>query len=157
MIRTSIRSTLRKYRIESDFIDQDSHHKMMRKEVAMNIFPFGADGTDPSLVIRAVRWFYFYFYIYLYKIHFCSDDFPDWSSGAGDQADPLGLVDFWKFWIRAAALRTPSKSQGGRKCALFHRIIQRKFLNYYKSKDHIVNTQCWVVWYYVALGTFNIN
>ena len=35
-------------------LDDPNHHKMMRKELVMNIFPFGNDGTDPSIVINLV-------------------------------------------------------------------------------------------------------
>ena len=35
-------------------LDDPNHHKMMRKELTMNIFPFGNDGTDPSMVIKLV-------------------------------------------------------------------------------------------------------
>ena len=80
MLRASIRSALKKYKIhialktisgklssstfESELfgittalkiIDNPNHHKMMRKELTMNIFPFGNDGTDPSLIIKLVR------------------------------------------------------------------------------------------------------
>ena len=37
-----------------DILDDPNHHKMMRKELVMNIFPFGDDGTDPSIVIKLV-------------------------------------------------------------------------------------------------------
>ena len=77
MLRASIRSALKKYStlgvmpgnynltaFESEqvnienalkIIDNSNHHKMMRKELTMNIFPFGNDGTDPSLIIKLVR------------------------------------------------------------------------------------------------------
>ena len=32
----------------------EGHHKIMRKQITMNVFPFGNDGTDPALVIKAV-------------------------------------------------------------------------------------------------------
>ena len=35
-------------------LDDPNHHKMMRKELVMNIFPFGNDGTDPTIVINLV-------------------------------------------------------------------------------------------------------
>ena len=38
-----------------EILDNPNHHKMMRKELTMNIFPFGNDGTDPSLIIKLVR------------------------------------------------------------------------------------------------------
>ena len=31
-----------------------SHHKMMRKELCMNIFPFGDNGADPRLAFKLV-------------------------------------------------------------------------------------------------------
>ena len=56
MIRASIRSALKKHNIKNglDILDDPNHHKMMRKELTMNIFPFGNDGTDPSMVIKFV-------------------------------------------------------------------------------------------------------
>ena len=56
MLRASIRSALKKYNIEKglEILDNPNHHKMMRKELVMNIFPFGNDGTDPSIVIKLV-------------------------------------------------------------------------------------------------------
>ena len=80
MLRASIRSAIKKFKIhmalkvmpgnvnlsafESELVkvenaleilDNPNHHKMMRKELTMNIFPFGNDGTDPSLIIKLVR------------------------------------------------------------------------------------------------------
>ena len=80
MLRASIRSAIKKYKnqiaqkvnsgnlsssifesklvnIENalEIIDLPNHHKMMRKELTMNIFPFGNDGTDPSIIIKLVR------------------------------------------------------------------------------------------------------
>ena len=80
MLRASIRSALKKFKIQIavkvflgnlnasifqselvnienalKIIDNPNHHKMMRKELTMNIFPFGTDGTDPSLIIKLVR------------------------------------------------------------------------------------------------------
>ena len=37
-----------------ELLDNPNHHKMMRKELTMNIFPFGNDGTDPSMIIKLV-------------------------------------------------------------------------------------------------------
>ena len=60
MIRASIRSALKKYNIESglEILDNPNHHKMMRKELTMSIFPFGNDGTDNSMVIKLVYLFF---------------------------------------------------------------------------------------------------
>ena len=57
MLRASIRSIIKKYNIENGLkiLNDPNHHKMMRKELTMNIFPFGNDGTDPSLIIELVR------------------------------------------------------------------------------------------------------
>ena len=57
MLRASIRSAIEKYDIEKglEILENPNHHKMMRKELSMNIFPFGNDGTDPSLVIKLVE------------------------------------------------------------------------------------------------------
>ena len=81
MLRASIRSAFKKYKKEIvskvfsgsissstfesemsnikhalEFVNNPihNHHKMMRKELTMNIFPFGNDGTDPSTVIKLV-------------------------------------------------------------------------------------------------------
>ena len=56
MLRASIRSAIEKYGIKHglEILDHLNHHKMMRKELTMNIFPFGDDGTDPSMVIKLV-------------------------------------------------------------------------------------------------------
>ena len=56
MIRASIRSLLKKYKIENglEILDDPNHHKMMCKQLTMNIFPFGNDGTDPFMVIKLV-------------------------------------------------------------------------------------------------------
>ena len=79
MIRASIRTAFKKYAIkfalksiakntsfsifESELVkieeslkilDDLNHHKMMRKELTMNIFPFGNDGTDSSMIIKLV-------------------------------------------------------------------------------------------------------
>ena len=56
MLRASIRSAIKKYGIKHGIkiLDDPNHHKMMRKELTMNIFPFGDDGTDPSMVIKLV-------------------------------------------------------------------------------------------------------
>ena len=35
-------------------LDNPNHHKMMRKELTMNIFHFGDDGTDPSIIMKLV-------------------------------------------------------------------------------------------------------
>ena len=39
-----------------EILDNPNHHKMMRKELTMNIFPFGNDGTDPRIIIKLVRY-----------------------------------------------------------------------------------------------------
>ena len=81
MLRASIRSAFKKHKIkialkvisgelssstfESQLVDINNfleyidnpinnHHKMMRKELTMSIFPFGNDGTDPSMIIKLV-------------------------------------------------------------------------------------------------------
>ena len=45
MLRASIRSAVRKYNIENGLkiLKNPNHHKMMRKELTMNIFPFEND------------------------------------------------------------------------------------------------------------------
>ena len=57
MLRASIRSAIKKYEIKNGLekLENPNHHKMMRKELTMNIFPFGNDGTDASLIIKLVR------------------------------------------------------------------------------------------------------
>ena len=78
MLRASIRSALEIYKIKINLkrisekvfsifkselvnienalqlLDNPNHHKMMRKELTMNIFPFGDDGTDIFTVIKLV-------------------------------------------------------------------------------------------------------
>ena len=81
MLRASIRSAIKKYKIKirdeimtlsrkisvSSYVSElkkikqslkilndPNHHKMMRKELTMNIFPFGDDGADPSIIIKLV-------------------------------------------------------------------------------------------------------
>ena len=56
MLRASIRSAIKKYNIKNglEIIDNPNHHKMMRKELTMNIFPFGDDVTDIHTVIKLV-------------------------------------------------------------------------------------------------------
>ena len=57
MLRASIRSAAIKYNIENGLkiLENPNHHKMMRKELTMNIFPFGNEGTDIGLVMKLVR------------------------------------------------------------------------------------------------------
>merc|ERR1719450_237953 len=54
MLRASIRSAVEKYNIKKglEILENPSHHKMMCKELCINIFPFGNDGTDPRIVIK---------------------------------------------------------------------------------------------------------
>ena len=56
MLRASMRSAIEKYSIKNglEILDNPNHHKMMRKELTMNIFPFGDDGTDIFTVIKLV-------------------------------------------------------------------------------------------------------
>ena len=56
MLRASIRSAIKKYKIKNglDILDNPNHHKMMRKELTMNIFPFGDKGTDILTLIKLV-------------------------------------------------------------------------------------------------------
>ena len=71
MIRASIRSALKKYNIKKglEILDNPNHHKMMRKELTMSIFPFGDDGTDPSMVIKLVYLFLFNnFHLFFYTV-----------------------------------------------------------------------------------------
>ena len=138
---------------------------MMRKEISMNVFPFGDDGTDPSIVIRSVRYFVLYFQIQnqdwlnfynfiitdynfvkyrpislpVYLTNFYSADVSVCPLGARNPAGALSLVDFEKFRVRAATLRTPPKGRGRIKHPIFQRIIQRKFLKYKINKTVITN------------------
>ena len=41
-----------------EILENPNHHKMMRKELTMNIFPFGNDGTHISMVIKLVNLFF---------------------------------------------------------------------------------------------------
>ena len=38
----------------SGIFAKKEHHKLMRKEIVLNVFPFGNEGTDPSIVIKLV-------------------------------------------------------------------------------------------------------
>ena len=60
MLRASIRSALEKHNIKKglEILENPNHHKMMRKELTMNIFPFGNDGTHISMVIKLVNLFF---------------------------------------------------------------------------------------------------
>ena len=57
MLRASIKSAIKKFKIKSglEILDNENHHKMMRKELIMNIFPFVDDGNDLRMVINLVR------------------------------------------------------------------------------------------------------
>ena len=57
MLRSSIRSADEKFDIKNanEILDNPNHHKMMRKELCMNIFPFGLDGADPIMAVKLVR------------------------------------------------------------------------------------------------------
>ena len=70
MLRASIRSAIEKYDIKEGLkiLDDPNHHKMMRKELTMNIFPFGDDGTDPSMVIKLVCFMAFSYFFVTLKI-----------------------------------------------------------------------------------------
>ena len=56
MLRASLRVFIKKYNIKNglELLEDTNHHKMMRKELTMNIFPFGDDGTDILTVIKLV-------------------------------------------------------------------------------------------------------
>ena len=56
MLRASIRSAVKKYNIKDGLkkLEDPYHHKMMRNELTMNIFPFGDDGADPLNIIKLV-------------------------------------------------------------------------------------------------------
>ena len=58
MLRASIRSAVEKYDIKNGhkILNNPSHHKIMRKELCMNIFPFGLDGADPFMAIKLVSY-----------------------------------------------------------------------------------------------------
>ena len=78
MLRASIRSAIKKYKIKKglEILDNPNHHKMMRKELVMNIFPFGDDGTDPSIVIKLVCYRQFTdFFSKFFKLFLAKDAF----------------------------------------------------------------------------------
>jgi len=54
MLRASLKSAIKKFNIQNglEILENENHHKMMRKELCMNIFPFGDDGADLRLVIN---------------------------------------------------------------------------------------------------------
>ena len=57
MLRAAIRSAVKKYKIKDALnkLENPNHHKIMRNELTMNIFPFGDDGADPSIIIKLVK------------------------------------------------------------------------------------------------------
>ena len=56
MLRASIKAAIKKFNIKNglEILENPNHHKMMRKELCMNIFPFGDDGNDLRMVINLV-------------------------------------------------------------------------------------------------------
>ena len=56
MLRASIKAAIKKFDIKNglEILENENHHKMMRKELCMNIFPFGDDGADLRLAINLV-------------------------------------------------------------------------------------------------------
>ena len=56
MLRASIKAAIRKFKIKNglEILRNGNHHKMMRKELCMNIFPFGDDGADLRLALQLV-------------------------------------------------------------------------------------------------------
>ena len=56
MIRASMTSVIKKFNIENglELLKNENYHKMMRRELCMNICPFGDDGTDPRMVMILV-------------------------------------------------------------------------------------------------------
>ena len=56
MLRASIRCAVKKYNIKDGLkkLENPNHHKMMRNELTMNVFPFGDDGADPSIILKLV-------------------------------------------------------------------------------------------------------
>ena len=71
MLRASIRSAVKKYNIKNglEILDNPNHHKMMRKELTMNIFPFGDDGADILTVIKLV-WLIRLLILFILKIYY---------------------------------------------------------------------------------------
>ena len=57
MLRASIKSAVKKYMIKDGLkkLAHKDHHKMMRNELRMHIFPFGDNGADPLIIIKLVR------------------------------------------------------------------------------------------------------
>ena len=110
MLRASIRSAVIKYKIKNGLriLENPSHHKMMRKELTMIIFPFGNEGTDPSMVIKLVRISDFT------KINLCNFE-PNYLNFSVNNTDRLARAwnktpthshfDFRKFRIRSATFR----------------------------------------------------
>ena len=110
MLRASIRSAVIKYKIKNglEILNNPNHHKMMRKELTMNIFPFGDDGADPSMVIKLVRladfiWKNLFNYELNYVIFLVNN--TDRLAWAWFTPSTHSDFDFWKFRIRSAAFR----------------------------------------------------
>ena len=68
MLRASIRFAVKKYNIEDGLekLENPNHHKMMRNELTMNIFPFGDDGADNSIIIKLARKFFIMFTLFFF-------------------------------------------------------------------------------------------
>jgi len=54
MLRSSMRAAVRNNPSKSNanILTKEEHHKLMRKEIVLNVYPFGNDGTDPSIVVK---------------------------------------------------------------------------------------------------------
>ena len=107
MLRASIRSTLRRNNIINGLatIEGPEHHKMMRKELTMNIFPFGNEGTDPSTVIKLV-WFSYLFFIKInFLLKYISVNNANKFTRCRYLPALLGDVYFETLWLWTAAFR----------------------------------------------------
>ena len=56
MLRSSMRAAVRNNPSKSNanILTKEEHHKLMRKKIVLNVYPFGNDGTDPSIVVKLV-------------------------------------------------------------------------------------------------------
>ena len=170
MLRASIRSALKKYKTQIAFkvikgnlsssmfeselvkiekslkiLDDRNHHKMMRKELSMNVFPFGDDGTDPSIVIKLVCNTDFTGILSIMLIWFSAKDGLEFAKSRYLPASHSHF-DFWRFWIRNATFRQSENwNRRERDAFLFRNFWRRSlifFIKYKTSINLLIRKEC---------------
>ena len=131
MLRASMRSAIEKYNIKKglEILDNPNHHKMMRKELTMNIFPFGDDGTDPSIVIKLVCIMGFSYLSVTLKIkkktNFIANN-TFMSTRCWASPTSHSNLDFEKIWLRASTFCSSKIENRGKRYAILYRNFWRK-------------------------------